>query len=162
MVGFTAIEQRPFVRATAPNATRPAVLFDWDVLGTGATDKATGDRRPAVLRQYERAGWLLFAHAWRPQVAQGLAPDAAVRAELAALGAALGVELHTAHCPHEGGPPICWCRKPIPGLVLAFARQYGVALDRGVAVGRSPADRTMAQRLGVPFRDVAECFGPDP
>ena len=28
-----------------------------------------------------------------------------------------------------GGPPVCWCRPPLPGLLLAFAFEHG--LDPG-------------------------------
>lgn len=156
--GFSGLEERAFTRVATVNATRRAVLIDRDVSGDLAAGAPATDGRGEVLRRYHADGWLLFAHAWRPQVAQGLVAADAVRAELAALGAALGVEVHTAYCPHEGGPPICWCRKPIPGLILEFAMRNGVALDRSVAVGKSPADRTMAQRLGVRFIGAEEFF----
>jgi aryl-alcohol dehydrogenase-like predicted oxidoreductase/adenylate kinase family enzyme len=52
-------------------------------------------------------------------------------------------------CPHGGGPPVCWCRPPLPGLQLAFARAYGVDLARSALVGTSPAHRTLATTLGA-------------
>jgi histidinol phosphatase-like enzyme len=61
-------------------------------------------------------------------------------------------------CPHDAGPPVCWCRKPIPGSLLEFTLRRGVALQRSIVVGGSAADRTMAERLGMTFRDVAQFF----
>jgi histidinol phosphatase-like enzyme len=37
----------------------------------------------------------------------------------------------------------------MPGLVLQFARQRGVDLNRSVLVGPSAADRTLAERVGT-------------
>ena len=49
--------------------------------------------------------------------------------------------VESAICPHPGGPPTCWCRPPLPGLPLAFARRYGVDPARSVVVGASTAER---------------------
>jgi histidinol phosphatase-like enzyme len=81
-----------------------------------------------------------------------------VEAEFAKTRADLGVDITFACCPHDAGPPICWCRKPLPGSILEFAIKREVALDRSVIVSRSASDRTMAQRLGAPFRDAKD-FG---
>jgi len=73
--------------------------------------------------------------------------------------ALLGLELDLACCPHAAGPPRCWCRKPLPGLVLEVALRRGIALDRSIVVGRSAADRTLAARLGATHADAAAFFG---
>ena len=52
-------------------------------------------------------------------------------------------------CPHPGGAPICWCRPPLPGLPLAFARRHAVDPARSIVVGASPAHRTLADALGA-------------
>ena len=59
--------------------------------------------------------------------------------------------VETARCPHGGGPPACWCRPPLPGLPLAFARTHGVNPARSLLVGSSPAHRTLAATLGARF-----------
>jgi aryl-alcohol dehydrogenase-like predicted oxidoreductase len=56
-------------------------------------------------------------------------------------------------CPHPGGPPVCWCRPPLPGLVLAFAREHGVDPARSTLVGTSPAHKTLATTLGARYVD---------
>ncbi|MEM9695921.1 MAG: hypothetical protein AAGA56_25480, partial [Myxococcota bacterium] len=40
-----------------------------------------------------------------------------------------------AWCPHSGGAPRCWCRPPLPGLAVAWARRRGVDLTRCVVRG---------------------------
>jgi hypothetical protein len=147
--GFTAVEERQFVRRGRPDADNRALILDYDHL--------TRERRGSLAR-YAADGWLLFAHAWRPQIARGAMTREEVESEFLRTRADLGVDITFACCPHDAGPPICWCRKPLPGSVLEFAIKRGVALDRSMIVGTSAADRTMAQRLGIPFHDVSEIF----
>jgi hypothetical protein len=54
-------------------------------------------------------------------------------------------------CTHPGGPPICWCRPPLPGLLLELARRHGVSPEQSVVVGESAAHRTLAKTLGAEF-----------
>ena len=147
--GFTAVEARPFVRRPPPNARNRAIILDYD-------DVTPERGEPLVRRAAD--GWLLFAHAWRPRVARGALLLEEVHQDFVRTRADLGVEMAFACCPHDAGPPICWCRKPLPGSVLEFAIGRGVALDRSLVVGSSVADRTMAQRLGIPFGEAREFF----
>ena len=72
--------------------------------------------------------------------------------DLAPLAARLDARVvETARCPHGGGPPTCWCRPPLPGLPLAFARAHGVDLSSSVLVGNGPAHRTLANALGAGY-----------
>jgi len=57
-------------------------------------------------------------------------------------------------CPHPAGPPICWCRPPLPGLPLAFAFAHGVDPARSLLVGASPAHKTLATTLGARYLEV--------
>jgi predicted kinase len=57
-------------------------------------------------------------------------------------------------CPHGGGPPACWCRPPLPGLLLAFARAHDVDPGRSTVVGCRPAHRTLAETLGATYVEV--------
>jgi hypothetical protein len=84
---------------------------------------------------------------WRPD---GLTADLDA---LAALLPAAVVE--TAACTHAGGPPSCWCRPPLPGLPLAFARRHDVEPSRSVLIGTSAAHRTLASALGSAYVDVS-------
>jgi histidinol phosphatase-like enzyme len=79
---------------------------------------------------------------WRPD---GPPLDASIP------GAAL---VETAVCAHPGGPPSCWCRPPLPGLPLAFARRHGVDPAASVVVGCRPAHRALAAALGARYVDA--------
>jgi hypothetical protein len=57
-------------------------------------------------------------------------------------------------CPHPAGPPICWCRPPLPGLVLAFCHEHDLHPARSTLIGTSPAHRTLANSLGARYEGV--------
>jgi aryl-alcohol dehydrogenase-like predicted oxidoreductase/adenylate kinase family enzyme len=103
--------------------------------------------------RYRSEGWLVFVHAWRPQIARGEMTAASVEQDVYQLKRALG-EIDWAYCPHEAGPPICWCRKPIPGPLIEFAIKRNVALERAIIVGSSAAERTMAERVGARYESA--------
>jgi histidinol phosphatase-like enzyme len=54
-------------------------------------------------------------------------------------------------CAHGGGPPSCWCRPPLPGLVLDFARRHGVDPASSTLVGTSAAHAALARTLGSDY-----------
>jgi hypothetical protein len=83
---------------------------------------------------------------WRPDALPN-----ALDGEVARLAARISGPVTGALCPHGGGPPACWCRPPLPGLALAFARAHGVDLSRSVVVGTSAAHRTLATTLGAEY-----------
>ena len=143
--GFTAIEERTFLRLPRGDAGARVMAFDFDEL-------MRSDKAATTLVDAQAEGWLLFAHAWRPQLARGQSTRESVDDELAQARSTLGAEIHLAVCPHDAGPPICWCRKPLPGSLLELAIRHNVDLTRSVLVGGSAADRTMAARLGMSHR----------
>jgi D-glycero-D-manno-heptose 1,7-bisphosphate phosphatase len=52
------------------------------------------------------------------------------------------------YCPHAP-EDACHCRKPRPGLFLAFAEKYGVSLDQIPAIGDSHRDIEAARAVGA-------------
>ncbi len=83
---------------------------------------------------------------WRPGAEEAAVPDDLTeRAQRLATVVTGPVEI--AVCTHPGGPPRCWCRPPLPGLAMAFARRCGVPPDRVVVIGTSAAHRAMAAAL---------------
>jgi hypothetical protein len=54
-------------------------------------------------------------------------------------------------CVHQAGPPTCWCRPPLPGLVLSFARAHDVDTALSTVVGTGPAHRTLANTIGARY-----------
>jgi hypothetical protein len=84
-------------------------------------------------------------------------PDGATNdldAAAALVDASVDGPVDTALCPHGGGPPSCWCRPPLPGLPLAFARAHVVDLVRSTLVGTGPAHKTLATALGARYLEV--------
>ena len=75
-------------------------------------------------------------------------------AGVAGLSALVSGPVEGALCPHAAGPPICWCRPPLPGLPLAFARAHGIDVSRSVLIGVGPAHRTLAKTLGARYVPV--------
>jgi aryl-alcohol dehydrogenase-like predicted oxidoreductase len=132
--GFTDVEHMVFTRASSAERTRTGVFIAAAVLREGRWS-AQGD---------PGAPHLVFD--WRPEGS---------REELAPLVAALAAQVsgpvEGALCPHPAGPPTCWCRPPLPGLPLAFARAHGVDPARSILVGASPAHRTLATTLGARY-----------
>ncbi len=144
--GFTTMERIPFERAASPAGGLPGLLVAAGALaipGWPATIAAALDGRPVPT--------LLFD--WRPDGPADRPGDDASVDDLAALagelGGLTGGPVDVALCPHPGGPPTCWCRPPLPGLPMAFARARNVDLTRSVLVGASPAHRTLAAALGA-------------
>jgi diketogulonate reductase-like aldo/keto reductase/predicted kinase len=62
--------------------------------------------------------------------------------------------VESALCVHPGGPPSCWCRPPLPGLALTFARAHGVDTARSTVVGTGPAHRTLANTISARYVSV--------
>jgi aryl-alcohol dehydrogenase-like predicted oxidoreductase len=141
--GFASVERIPFERmphTTHAQATAaPAAVF---VAAAALTHAGWED---AIASGAPDAPHLLFD--WRP----GAAADA-LDAEVSGLGAATSGPVTGALCAHQGGAPVCWCRPPLPGLLLAFARQYDVDVARTILIGTSAAHRTLATTLGAQYR----------
>jgi aryl-alcohol dehydrogenase-like predicted oxidoreductase len=128
--GFADVERLEFTRVQH-GGTREGVFVAASAVQEGWT--ATGDAPHLVF------DWL---------------PDGSVdalAAEVERVAAHVGGPVEAAVCPHPGGPPACWCRPPLPGLILAFARAHDVDWSRSTLVGTSAAHRTLAATLGARF-----------
>ena len=136
--GFDDVEHVPFARAATTGRT--------GVLVGAAALQHAGWQSPIA-----DAPHLVFD--WRP----GGEP-AELEAAAAALAAEVSGPVEAALCPHPGGAPTCWCRPPLPGLPLAFARRHAVDPARSILVGTSAAHRTLATTLGARFVEM----GPSP
>jgi aryl-alcohol dehydrogenase-like predicted oxidoreductase len=137
--GFATVDVTAFTRARDPDRSRAGVFVAAAALRHPGWEKL-------VERTDREAPHLVFD--WRPggtpdELSPLLAPLGAVLAPDAPIGAAL--------CPHGAGPPRCWCRPPLPGLPLAFARAHGVDPARSTVIGASPAHRTLANALGAGY-----------
>jgi hypothetical protein len=150
--GFTAIESRPFVRAARPGTRRAVIVELDDIVWTGRPTTPAAirivDGAAAQLAAWDRAGWLVLGTTWMPDAPDPVAVIAALRDRLPVIRA-------IAHCTHPAGPPVCWCRKPLPGMGLVLAREHELDLAGSFHLGRSPADRTFATRLGIRYVEQA-------
>jgi aryl-alcohol dehydrogenase-like predicted oxidoreductase len=134
--GLAGIEHVPFART--PSRGRRAGVFV-------AAAALTHSVWEAALEHGDRhARHLVFD--WSPDGT----PDA-LAAVAARLSAAVSGLVESALCPHAAGPPSCWCRPPLPGLPLAFARAHDVDPSRSRLVGTGPAHRTLANALGARY-----------
>ena len=130
--GWASVDQVPFTRAARAGATRAGVFVAAAALG-----KPGWSTDPA-------APHLVFD--WRPGESAAVLEEAVAR-----LATEVEAPVAAAVCPHPGGPPACWCRPPLPGLPLAFARAHAIDPARSLLVGTGAAHRTLAAALGAGF-----------
>ena len=152
--GFDAIEEVCAERA--PRGDGRALVVELDDLvwaGRPARPEAIALCAGAAeaLAAWAAAGHPIAGTTWQPGLAAADVPALAAR-----VGALAGAAIELLACAHPPGPPVCWCRKPLPGLALAFARARGVDLSRSLCLGRGPADRGFALRAGIPYADIAD------
>ena len=135
--GFASVDRVPFVRASAARQGGAGVLVAARALEQPGWERALGQANPSVPH-------LVFD--WRPD---GSPEDLAPSVERVSRVVDGPVEIGL--CPHGGGPPACWCRPPLPGLALAFARSHGVETSHTTVIGSSAAHRTLARALGASY-----------
>ena len=166
--GFSRIDVVPFERSVDPLFTSRAVMVWSDnVLARSRTglrapvladDVEILEGRAEVLRRYADEGWHVLGLAWRPEITEERITAPEADAGFARLQELLGIPIDVQYCPHGAGPPICWCRKPLPGLGLAFVRTYRLDPSQCVYVGTGPQDPGFARRFGFQYREAAEFF----
>jgi len=138
--GLAAVERVPFVRK--PSRERPNVGV---VVAAGALRRSGW--QPVLARAHPHAPHLVFD--WSPGANLDL-----ISAVMERLSTEVSGPVEVGVCPHPAGPPRCWCRPPLPGLPLAFARARGVDLSRSILVGAGPAHRTLASTFGSTYVEV--------
>lgn len=140
-------------------ALRPAALLDRDgtiiVERDYLGDPAGVELIPgaaAALRRLAAMGYALVVLTNQSGVARGyfgLDDVARVHGRLEALLAAEGVRLDGVYiCPH-GPTDACDCRKPLPGMAHAAARDLGLDLARSVMIGDKKVDLDLGRAVGA-------------
>jgi hypothetical protein len=135
--GLAAVEHVPFARAPTSGRTQAGVFV-------AAAVVRHAEWKHVLERSDRGAPHLVYD--WSP----GGTPDALADC-VASLRAEVSGQVDGGLCPHPAGPPSCWCRPPLPGLVLAFARAHGVDPSCSILVGAGPAHRTLATTLGARY-----------
>jgi len=161
--GFSSLDTISFERVRDPAFDQRALLVWCDGVLTHDRSVASGqvtvfDERAAVLRRYANEGWRLLGVGWQPEVEEQAASVEQVDAGYARMQELLGVPIEVLYCPHGGGPPVCWCRKPLPGLGVVFVERYRLDPRQCIYVGNGPQDPGFARRLGFEYRDAGEFF----
>lgn len=166
--GFSHVETVPFERRWPDDHVHRA-LFVWcdGVLmrsRAGARTPGSADDvevvpgRGDVLRGYREAGWRVIGLSWQPEIAAGTRTPADADAALARLRALLGVDMEILYCPHDAGPPVCWCRKPLPGLAVQAIERHRLDPAGCLLIGDGPQDPGFARRLGFGYRAASAFF----
>jgi len=167
--GFSRIDEVAFARRPPSLAGARGLLFWYDGVlrrtrsgarrPTSPDDVLVPPGRGEILRRRRDEGWRLLGLAWHPEVAAGRLSESQVDAVFARTHEGLGLALEALYCPHGDGPPVCWCRKPMPGLGLLLVERAGLDVARSLYVGHDAHDRALADRLGMPYRDQGDFFG---
>ena len=167
--GFSRIDVVPFERSRDPSLVNRAVIVWCDGVlqrsrsglrtPRNAADVEAAIDRGLVLRRYAEAGWKVLGLSWIPEIAGGTMTVADAEAVVARLQDALGVEIEVEYCPHPAGPPVCWCRKPLPGLGVMLQYRHRLDPAQCIYTGSGAQDPGFARRLGFQYRDAGEFFG---
>ena len=153
--GFADIEVVPFVRDQAAGG-HPGVAMAVDALeGAGAAGRREVEMNRLLADVPSGAPCLLYA--WKPDASDGsLAAIDALASRIRGTGRFVEVAI----CRHPAGPPICWCRPPLPGMFLAFAHRHRVELRASTLLGGSSTDRRLARVLGMSFVELERADHP--
>jgi aryl-alcohol dehydrogenase-like predicted oxidoreductase/histidinol phosphatase-like enzyme/predicted kinase len=167
--GFTRVDVVDFERRPRPGFDRRGLLVWMDGVlqrtRSGGRTPASPDDvevppgRAQALARHRDDGFVLLGLSWQPEIDSGSTTAEAVEACFARTRELLGLSLDVVYCPHGGGPPVCWCRKPLPGLAAMLIHRHRLDPTRSVYVGADSSDRGFATRLGFQYRQAAEFFG---
>jgi aryl-alcohol dehydrogenase-like predicted oxidoreductase/histidinol phosphatase-like enzyme len=167
--GFARIDSIRFERRPRPGFTNRALILWYDGVvrasRSGArTPKSPDDvellpRRREVIQERAAEGWLVLGVAWHPEVSGGSTSAEDVEAILARTQDLLGTPIAGVYCPHEAGPAVCWCRKPLPGLGVFLIQRHRLDASRCVYVGKDATDAAFARALGFRYAEGEEFFG---
>lgn len=139
--GFADVERRPFVRVSASRPGARGVFVAAAAVQRPDLESALAAHRPT-------APHLVFD--WHPDGDMTALTQAVDRVRLLTSATVCG-----SLCPHPAGPPVCWCRPGLLGLVLQFTRRQGIDAERSVVIGTSATHRSMAQILGCEYVAVS-------
>jgi aryl-alcohol dehydrogenase-like predicted oxidoreductase/predicted kinase/histidinol phosphatase-like enzyme len=166
--GFSRIEIVPFERRRDPSSANRAVIVWCDGIlyrsGDGRHPPSSPEDvevvpgRAETLRRYRADGWRILGMSWQPSVEPVDAPR--VEAIFTRMRTLLDLDIEVEYCPHPAGPPVCWCRKPLPGLGALFIHRHALDPARCIYVGAGPQDPLFARRLGFEYREASAFFEP--
>jgi histidinol-phosphate phosphatase family protein len=166
--GFAAIETIPFKRIDDQSYSNKAILLDYD--GTlrktksGAKYPKDPDDieilpgRAEVLKRYQNEGYRLLGVSNQGDVARGKLTAEEAMACFRRTNELLGIDIEIGFCPHNPAPISCYCRKPMPGIGVAYLEKYKLSRKDTLMVGDMTSDKTFASRVGIRYVDASAFF----
>lgn len=165
--GFVKVEKREFVRVWESKYKNKAIILDYDDTLRRSTGPKQWPEQPdhvevlpnraAVLKRYQREGYLLLGASNQSAVAKGLSMEMAV-ACFDRTNELLGVDIDYLFCPHNVPPVECYCRKPHPGIGAHFIEKHKLNPALCIMVGDQTSDKTFAKRCGFQYQDAEGFF----
>jgi aryl-alcohol dehydrogenase-like predicted oxidoreductase/histidinol phosphatase-like enzyme/predicted kinase len=166
--GFTRVDEIRFQRQARPGYQGRAVLFWYDGVVRASRSGARSPLSPEdvtvlphaadALRRYGEQGFRLLGVSWQPEIERGTMTPERIEATLARTHELLGLEAEAVWCPHGDGPPVCWCRKPLPGLAVLLIERHRLDPAACVYLGRDASDQAFARAAGFAFHDARPGF----
>jgi aryl-alcohol dehydrogenase-like predicted oxidoreductase/histidinol phosphatase-like enzyme len=166
--GFSQIEVVPFERMRDPSFTNRAVVVWCDGI---LWRSRSGQRAPVssedveliagrreALQRYAASGWRILGLSWQPEIAEEKLTADCVDGAIARLQDLLGLPIEVLYCPHGGGPPACWCRKPLPGLGVVLIERHRLDPSQCLYIGAGAQDPGFARQLGFQYSEAADFF----
>ena len=165
--GFTRLDAIPFVRRDS-GYTGKALILDYDgtLRKTKSGAKYPSDpadveilpNRKEKLIEWQKKGYRLLGASNQGDIGRGKLTIAQAKACFDRTNELLGLDIEYSFCPHNVPPVICFCRKPGPGLLVAFIEKYKLDKTEVVFVGDMTSDETCANRVGVPYMHADKFF----
>lgn len=114
--------------------------------------------RTAVLKAYQTMGYRILGVSNQSGIEGGVLTAEQAAACFDETHRQLGLAIEHLCCPHRVPPITCYCRKPQPGMAVAFIEQYSLRPSSCLMVGDLGTDKTFAERLGIRFVPASEFF----
>lgn len=165
--GFKSVEIVKFVRRFNPEYKNKAIILDYD--GTLRKTRS-GEKYPTevgdiqvlpnreILKKYAEQGYRLCGASNQSGIDKGLLTEETAKACFQYTNRLLGLDIDFAFCPHQSNPISCYCRKPMPGLLVQFIEKHQLDREQTIFVGDMTSDKTCARRAGIKYVDEAEFF----
>jgi len=167
--GWDMMTQVEFHRRPYPNDhVNKAVILDYD---TTLRETKDGSKYPVspdnieimpntrrILESYRDMGYLLLGASNQSGVDKGSLTNEDAQACFEETNRLIGVDIEYSYCPHQSRPISCYCRKPMPGMLLNWVWKYKLDPKKTLFVGDYGTDKSAARRAGIPYIDHADFF----
>lgn len=167
--GFVRVDKVAFVRRKNPLHVNKALILDYDdnlrtskgsePYPTKPSEVEILPGRKEKLAEYVKKGYLLLGASNQSGIAKKKLSYEDAVACFEKTNELLGHDIKYSFCPHSVPPIVCYCRKPHPGLGVAFIEKYNLDASQCIFVGDQTTDKTWAARCGFQFQMTKEFFG---